>query len=255
MIIVNKTHHELLIAYHKNRLSKLPYGFFEMHRGKPVVCIIRDPNNPEISSKNKRRLRVDSEQGIIYSRLVEEARQIQSKLDHLIVLWKDTYLKKPREISFPLRKKRTGLLTPRRYFNAAEMQNPILSTAPLIDYNGRQLRSKNELIACKSFDHWGYDYKIEINLSPDEFTSLYPDATFYAAEIEKPISVEIDGALDKDSYQRKSEYRIGDYLKSGFEEYKDIVFLRLYRSADFYDDVFKNLITTAILCNLDDIIL
>lgn len=255
MIIVNQLHHELLIAYHRSRLNRLPYGFFEMHRGKPVVCIIRDPNNPGISSKNKRRLRVDSEQGKLYSRLVEEAHLIKSKLDQLISLWNDTYWKTPRELSFPLVKRTQSQLSPRRYYNSAEMQNPILSTAPLINYNGRELRSKNELIACKSLEHWGYEYKIEINLSPDEYTQLYPDATFYAPEIEKPISIEIDGALDKDSYQRKSEYRIGDYLKSGFEEYKDIIFLRLYRASDFYDDVFKNLITAAILCNLEDIVI
>lgn len=255
MIIVNQFHHELQIAQCKDQIRKHPEGYFGIYRDKKVVYVTRDPADPKVTNKNRRRFEVGSKEGMIYAPLIEESNRLKSKLKYLNDLWDNTYWRSPREISFPLHKRTNSLLTPRRYFNAAEMQNPILSTAPLIDYNGRQLRSKNELIACKSFDHWGYDYKIEINLSPDEFTSLYPDATFYAPEIEKPISVEIDGALDKDSYQRKSEYRIGDYLKSGFEEYKDIVFLRLYRSADFYDDVFKNLITAAILCNLEDIII
>lgn len=255
MIIVNKTHHELLIAYNKYRLSKLPYGFFEMHRGKPVVCITRDPNNPGITSKNKRRLRVDSEQGRFFSRLIEEARLIKSKLDHLINLWKNTYWKEPRDIKFPLKKTDYGKLTGQLYFQSEESCNPILTKSSLIDYNGHTLRSKNELIACKSFDSWGYEYKTEIDLSPDRFTNLYPDVTFYAPEIEKPVAVEIDGAADNESYLMKAENRKFMYLSNGYREYKDVIFLRIINPQDYNDRLFKDLISAAILCNLSDIII
>ncbi len=73
------------------------------------------------------------------------------------------------------------------------MQNPILTDRKAINYNDRILRSKNELIVCRELDNWGYEYKVEIDLSSDGFTELYPDATFYVPEIEKPIAVETDG--------------------------------------------------------------
>lgn len=255
MLIVSQFHHELLIAKCKDQIRRLPEGCFGFYRDKKVVYITRDPADPEVTPKRRKRYNIDSKNGMIYTPLIKKSNLLKSRLKQLTDLWNDTYWKVPHDIRFPLYKKHNSILTPERYFNSPEMQNPILSKVPVIDYNGRQLRSKNELIACKSFDQWGYEYKIEIDLSPDEFTGLYPDVTFYASEIEKPISIEIDGAMDKDSYQRKSEQRIGDYLRSGFEEYKDVVFLRLNSASDFYDDIFKNLITAAILCNLEDIVI
>ena len=133
------------------------------------------------------------------------------------------------------------------------MQNPILTTNKTIEYNGRELRSKNELIVCTNLDSWGYEYKVEIDLSPDSFTQLYPDAAFYVPELEKPIAVETDGALDKPDYMDKSERRKFDYLNSGYTEFKDIVFFRITDKSQFDSQRFRDLITAAIFCNLSDI--
>ena len=180
---------------------------------------------------------------------------IKAKLHYLDDLWKATYWKGPRSISFPLNKRYHGNLTKERFFQSAEMQNPILTDRKAISYNDRLLRSKNELIVCRELDNWGYKYKVEINLSSDGFTELYPDATFYVPEIEKPVAVETDGAMDKESYMNKSETRKFNYLNSGFVEFKDIVFLRLTDKTQFDSQRFSDLISAAIFCNLSDIII
>ena len=255
MIIVNQLHHELLIAHCKSQIQKLPEGFFGTYRDKHVVIISRDPTDKNVNQKNKKRYTLDSKNGKIYVPLIKESNKLKAKLNYLTNLWKSTYWTEPRDIRYPLNKRDYGGLTKEKYFNSAEMQNPILTKNTPIDYYGRQLKSKNELIACQAFDYWGYKYKVEINLSPDKFTQLYPDVTFYAEEIEKPIAVEIDGAADNASYFDKAEGRKFNYIKEGYIEYKDIVFLRLTNPYDFDAQRFKGLISAALFCNLDDIII
>ena len=255
MLIVNKQHHELLIAYYQHELSLLPEGFFGIYRGKKVVYITRDPRDDSINNKNKRRIVISSKEGQIYSKLIEESSAIRSKLSHLNELWNSTYWTPPNKICYPPGKHRTGALNRERYIKSCEMQNPILSTNPTIDYNGRKLRSKNELIVCQCLDSWEYEYKVEIDLSPDEFTPLYPDATFFIPEIDKPVSVEVDGALDKTNYMTKSEGRKFNYFNNGFIEFKDVIFLRLTYAYEFDAQRFKDLVSAAIFCNLSDIIL
>lgn len=255
MIIVNQLHHELLIAHCKSQIRKLPEGRLGTYRGKAVVIISRDPWDKNVNQKNKKRYVIDSKNGKIYAPLIAESCKLKAKLKYLNALWNNTYFMPPRDITFPLNKSRYGNLTKEQYRTAAEMQNPILMKNQPIEYKGRLLRSKNELIACESLDHWGYEYKVEIDLSPDKFTQMYPDVTYYAPEIEKPISIEIDGAVDNESYFNKAENRKHSYLKQGYLEYKDIFFLRIYNANDFYYDTFKNLIAASIFCNLSDIII
>ena len=232
----------------------MPEGFFGMHRGKPAVYVIRKPDDPSVNRKHRLCFLIDSNDGIIYSKLIRESTELRSKLDYLTTLWKTTYICNPRDITFPLKRKEQRGLTKERYFQSKEMQNPILTNGKTIEYNGRELRSKNELIVCTNLDAWGYEYKVEIDLSPNHFTQLYPDATFYAPELEKPIAVETDGALDEPDYMDKSEKRKFNYLNNGFVEFKDIVFFRITDKSQFDSQRFKDLIRSAILCNLDDII-
>lgn len=134
------------------------------------------------------------------------------------------------------------------------MQNTIPLPNNPIEYNGHLLRSKNELVVCTNLDTWEYEYKVEIDLSPNQFTHLYPDATFYAPEIEKAIAVETDGALDQEDYLDKSERRKYNYFNNGFIEYKDVVFFRIADKSQFDSRRFKDIITAAIYCNIGDII-
>ena len=255
MLIVNRQHHELLIAYYRNELSKLPEGYFSTYHNKKAVYIFRDPQDPKTTRSNKRRILLSSKEGQIYSKLVERSTIIKAKLDYLNSLWKMTYWQEPRDIQFPLKKRYNSILNKERFFNSSEMQNPILSNRPTLDYKDRKLRSKNELILCTELDNLGYEYKVEINLSPNEFTELFPDATFYVPEIEKPVSVEIDGAVDKESYLNKSENRKFNYLNNGFVEFKDIVFLRLTDATQFDAQRLSDLIAASIFCNMSDIIM
>ena len=122
-------------------------------------------------------------------------------------------------------------------------------------YNGHYLRSKNELIVCEALNNLGYEFKTEMSITTDDFKTFDPDVTYYIPEIEKPVSMEIDGALDKDGYFAKSNERKYKYLSSGFDEFRDVVFFKIYDPYSFDYDRLEAIIKATILVNLDDIII
>ena len=252
--MINKTHHELLISYYKDRYSRLPHGSFGTHNGRPVIYVTYDPSNPQITPKNKRCLSHNSKDGKLYFNLISESIQIKEKILELTDNWNINYKDNPRDIPFPLKRRAASPLTQDIYDNAVEFQN----TYPfkrVIEYKGMRLRSKNELILCQTLDNMGYEYKVEIGLSGGRFSTLFPDATIIIKELQKPVSIELDGAADDEDYYMKAENRKHAYIKSGFIEQKDIIFFRLYDSYSFDHSRLEALITAAIYTNLSDIIL
>ena len=139
------------------------------------------------------------------------------------------------------------------YINSVPDQNTISNDRNIM-YKGHYLRSKNELIVCEALDDLGLEFKTEISITTDDFKTFDPDVTYYIPEIEKPVSMEIDGALDKDGYFMKSNDRKTKYLSSGFDEFRDIVFFRIYDPYSFDLDRLKAIIRATILVNMEDII-
>lgn len=254
MIIVNRLHHELLISYYKDLYDKLPHGHPGTHRGRPVLYITYIPNEPSVTSKNKRILLIDSQQGKIYQELLKEATSVELKIKELEASWNYNYKGKPRQFDYPLKKRRRTILTKELYINSAPDQNTIPNDRDIL-YNGHYLRSKNELIVCEALNNLGYEFKTEISITTDDFKTFDPDVTYYIPEIEKPVSMEIDGALDKDGYFAKSNERKSKYLSSGFDEFRDVVFFRIYDPYSFDYDRLEAIIKATILVNLDDIII
>lgn len=253
MVIVSKKHHELLISYYREKINKLPHGNYGKHNNKNALYITYDPYNPEITPRHKKSFYLHTEEGRAYIPLIDEYLYYKDILDHLMSLWNRTYWTEPQDIHFPVTYDRTPPLSYEDFLNARENNNPMPYKTEPIKYKGHLLRSKNELIACQLIEPFGYEYKTEIDLSPDEFTPILPDAAFYVPEIHKVICLEVDGALDQNSYFDKSERRKINYFKSGYIEMKDVIFYRLYNKHEFDLERLGDLINASILCNIRDI--
>ncbi len=252
--MLNRLHHELLISYYKDQLNKLPFGNVGCHKGIPVVYISKDPADPSISYRNKKCYQISSKKGKIYYELIQESIRIRAKIKELEEEWDSIYKIKPREIRYPLRHKTGSLLDKDLYFKSRSGQNLVENDRP-IEYKGHMLRSKNELLACQAIEQLGYDYKTEIKIESDKFKSFYPDVTIYLHLVEKPLALEVDGALDQESYFRKSELRKKNYFDAGLLEFKDVIFYRLNDGYSFDVSRLKALIDAALLTNMDDIII
>ena len=253
MIIADKSHHELLISYYKDRLDKLPHGTFGTHRNKPVVYVTYDPNNPQINKKNKRILTLTSKEGQIYYGLVREACYVQNRLNTLVADWKATYRMNARRVDYPLIRRGCSPLTAEKYKESVNnaYSYPMTNT---IEYKGMQLRSKNELILCKTLDRIGYDYKVEIEIKMNEYLSFYPDVTFFIPEMDKPVAIELDGAVDNQDYYIKAENRKRQYLLNGFTELRDIIFFRIINPYQFDCDQLEARIMGSLVVNSNNII-
>jgi len=246
-------HHELMISYLHKRLAEMPHGSFGMCRGVPVVYVTYDPMDPQIHNGKIKRYRIDSTEGKLWSPVISEYINIRDQLKELLNAWHLLYRIEPREIKYPLIKKTKSILTEEFFYDAAEYANPQPIEHP-IEYKGRVLRSKNELLGCRTAEKFGLQYKIEIAIGNDPFEMLYPDITFLVPYQQRCIAAEINGALDNIRYANKSLNRQSIYIGNGLMISKDVIFLDIADRSQFYTELFETQIRSAILAGLDDIV-
>ena len=256
--MVNKLHHELLISYCKDRLNKLPHGYYGTHRGHAVIYVTYDPMDKSVDPRNKRIIRLCTKQGEIYRELIEEADRVELALRSLQKKWNTTYKNNPRIFEYPLTKKEQPMISSEFFKQSSPNQNTRDNARDIL-YNGQYLRSKNELSVCQLLERMGYEYKVEIalynpvsNRFEPEFT---PDVTFLIPELDVAVSMEIDGAMEQDGYHDKSEFRKHNYFKRGYIEFRDILFYRLNDPYSLDISRAEALINAAILTNLQNIVI
>ena len=242
-----------MISYLRKRLAEMPHGSFGMCRGVPVVYVTYDPMDPNIDRSHKKCYYVDSPNGKLWSPLIAEYLRTKNQLTELISSWSNIYCFKPRDIDYPLPKKRTSLFTEQFFNDAIENANPTPVEHPIY-HKGKILRSKNELLACEIIAKYGLPYKVEIAVGTDPFSMLYPDLTVLIPYQQRCIGFEINGALDNNKYASKSLNRQSSYLGYGLMLSKDIVFVDIADRNDFYAELFETQLKTAILAGLDDIV-
>ena len=242
---------ELLINYCRKRLEELPQGYFTKDSKTSIVCVTRDPADPDNTTRH--RYRVNTPAGRFWTQLIMEYEKIKRQYDYLISIWNATYRFPPRSISYPLIKSSTNIFTAQFFEEAKEMANPSPIEHP-IRYKDRILRSKNELIGCQLIEKLGYEYKVEIAVGNDPFDMLYPDITFMVPEQERCIGIEINGALDRPGYAAKSLNRQSSYINKGLMISKDIIFIDIADPGSFYAKLFETQVRLAVLAGIDDIV-
>ncbi len=244
---------ELLISYYQDRLMKLPQGYFGRDKDAAIVYVTHVPGEQPGEKRKRFRYRLTSEKGQKWADLVREYRKCKDKLDELMTVWNSTYRFPPRKIAFPLVRRDPSMFTADFFNAAAECANPAQAERP-IEYKGRILRSKNELIGCQIIEKLGYEFKVEIAVGSDPFYMLYPDITFLVPEQERCIGVEINGAVDNIKYANKSLNRQSEYIKNGLMISKDVIFVDIADSGSFYVRQFETQVKLAVMAGLDDII-
>ena len=244
---------ELMISFLRKRLAEMPHGSFGEKNGNRVVYITYDPADKSVDTHNKKCYSVDSSNGKIWSPVISDYLNTKRKLDSYLNIWNGIYKFNPRDISYPLRKNRSSLLTDRFFLDAEENANPT-PIEHTIEYKGKILRPKNELLGVEAIEKLGLDYKIEIAVGNDPFNMLYPDITFSVPYQQRCVSIEINGALNVAKYANKSLNRQNLYIELGLMIGKDVIFLDIAEPGQFYAELLETQIKTAILSGLDDIV-
>lgn len=249
---LSRRHHEYKIAYLRDQLSKIPHGSKGLFKGRAVVYVFYDPNNKKISKKCKARYSVNTKKGMYYTKYIDNYLMLKSELDALLKNWNSKYVTPPRDIKFPLKKKKQDILNKEWFDQAEEHQNPYDLEHPL-DYNGHKLRSKNEYITYQLIDRLGYEQKSEVKLDFKQFEGFYPDDTFYVPEIDKVFILGIEGAMDKPDYSSKSHRETVICITNGMTELKDFIMLRLPDARTIDSAQIENLVRAAIEASISDI--
>ena len=251
---ISRRHHELKIAYLRHKLRSLPHGYFGTWKNRQVVYIYYEPGNEKVGHSSKRRFFISSKRGRESAEQIREYKELKSQLDVLLSEWKARYTEPPRQIDFPLRKRRRGYFTYDFFKNAVPDQNPRKKVHNVTD-GKTQFRSKNELVAAMIMEKFGYETKTEVQIEFDEFTGFYADVLFYVPEIDKVILLEIDGALEKADYVSKSYHNTAACVINGLVEMKDFIVVRYGNGYDIDSRQIERMISAAIDASIDDLVL
>ncbi|SCW41045.1 hypothetical protein SAMN02910456_00990 [Ruminococcaceae bacterium YRB3002] len=246
-------YYELKMSYLKDRISRIPHGKVTTYRGCPVVIIDYDPFDPKVSSHNRKRYNIDSRRGAMYLAVVKEYNALTRELEQLQYQWNSLFRMPPRDIKYPLKKRRYSMFDSSFYEKAVPNSNPLPIEHP-IKHKDMFLRSKNELAGCIKLDEMGYEYKVDVQVVIDERIKICPDILIHDPCQCKCISTEIDGAMDLTRYAFKATSRRMTYYSLNLQQGKDIVFYEIADAHEFDDALFESLIRSALSANLDDII-
>ena len=242
---------QLRISYLSYRIERLPRGWFSTINGRKYTVIAYEPDNPKVGVRNTRRYLFSTRKGDSYRRKVIERISAEAELTKLLAEWHMNYIVEPEIINFPISKTRFCGIQTRQFMNSESNQNKYQPRNPII-YKGQTLRSKNELLAVKEVEALGFMWKTEICFRFGKYT-FYPDVVFYVPYIDKPIALELDGMMDEDGYYDHAEDRRRKYIRAGFEENKDVIFLRLNNEYYFPSEDLKTLIRIAIERSIADL--
>ena len=198
-----------------------------------------------------RRYYLSTKRGQSYKNRLEERIAAEAELTKLLAEWHMNYIGEPEVIKFPLSKTRFCGIQTRQFMESEPNQNKYQAKNPIV-YKGQTLRSKNELLAVKEIEKFGFIWKTEICFRFGKYT-FYPDVVFYVPYIDKPIALELDGMMDADDYYDHAEDRRRKYIRAGFEENKDVIFLRLNNEYVFPSEDLNTLIRIAIERSIADL--
>lgn len=220
---------QLRIAYLKELYSKYPHGYFGTLCGDPAIIVTYDPKDPKVTSRKRKRFRTHTKKGQEYASLISKANTIKCLLDKMLNEWNSIYRDPPFDIKMPIKRTRKQVLSREFFKNAKGNQNPKEQERPIY-YKGNTFRSKNDLINFIIVEEMGYECKYEVRiLLPGMSNPIYPDAMIYAPEVDAVLCMEIDGAMDDPDYMDRSENKRKKYIRNGFVENKDVIYVRLWK--------------------------
>lgn len=253
-----RRHLELKISYYRHLLTQMPHGGFVSIGGKRTVQVFYIPGCPEVTRNHKKRFRVDTKVGTLWSDKILRYLEVKKKLDDLMKEWRMYYAGNPNADAYSASMNSEAKLSAGKWESLRSEQNNISRNSPMI-YKGQHFRSKNEIIACQIIEEMGYQFKTEVEIrdvAMDRKTGnmrevlLFPDVSFLVPEINKIVMLEIDGAMDNDDYRVKAEMRRKNYIESGFEEGRDVLFYRISSGGGIDADTLREIIEHGIVRNL-----
>ena len=254
MIYYTMKHLELRLSYLKHQMTLFPKGYYGSHHGKSILCVY-PLDGPHKGLR--REYLVNSRNGRRYVPLVNEYIKLEQEYSALIKLWNSRYKIPPRTIQFPLKKKTHDPIPYDSFGELIPYQNPRPYKCRY-KAAGHIVRSKNEAVVVSLINEMNYRLLCEPAVNLGRYYDNYPDIVFEVPEVQKIFVIEVDGAMDDEADCQKAETRRETYVRMGFREMKDVVFIRLTNDdggVPLDVEYIRQMILAAINMSIEDLII
>lgn len=245
--------HAVKIEYRRQLQSKTTHGYFRVRKGKNIVIITFDPDNPSVCPKRPKTHLITSKRGEAYAEAIAFYQQIKSEYDSLVKSWNETYCFAPPRVKLPIVNSYDSHKMNNEYFNKQkEYQGRYVPENPTISDYG-VFKSKNEMIAADALKEMDIPFKYETKLYIDEAKeTINPDYLLDFYEIDRCSYLEVLGMNDKFSYAASTTIKITSYSKGNYRPGRDVIYVHLYDKYNFDKAYFMNMVWTAYDCLIPD---
>jgi len=238
--------HAVKLEYRRLKLEGMPHGGFKIRKGKMIVVITYDPDNPEVTSRCPRKLSLSTRLGKEYEEKINAYLKIKSEYDSLLAGWKSMYCFAPPKVRFPIIQYSDPHSMNNEFFkNQADRCGTYTSQNPTVSEHG-DLKSKNELFGADLLKLMDIPFKYETEVYlPSIKETINPDYLINFYEIDRCSYVEILGMNDKVDYSLRTTMKISGFSKETYRPGKEVIYVHIYDKHNFDRDYFVSQVLSA----------
>lgn len=238
--------HAVKLEYKGLILEKIPHGYFSSRRGKNIVVISSEPDNPKVTSKKPRMFVLSTKLGKEYTEKINNYLKIKSEYDSLIASWNSMYCFAPPKVTFPIIQYSDPHAMNNRYFEEQIARcGTYVPQNPIVSEHG-DLKSKNELFGADLLKLMDIPFKYETQIYlPSIEETIDPDYLINFYEIDRCAYLELLGMNDKIDYSLRSATKITGFSKDIYRPGKEVIYIHVYDKNNFDRDYFVSQVLSA----------
>ena len=195
-----------------------------------MIYVTNNPRNPNTSKEHKECHRLSSKEGIVLMPEIDKYIKNKHKYEGRLSTWYSHYTFDPPVYEMPYRSGRR--LNYEFFRNCPENANTLQPKYPIV-YRGNTYYSKNEVLTVLVTERLGLDFKSEVPVKIDEFTTYPVDGLIGCKEADFSMFIEIMGMTDRTDYMQKNYQKIVDFSSVGLRQNQEILYIFVPNSYEF----------------------
>lgn len=238
--------HAVKLEYRRLKLANMPHGSFKERRGKNIVVITFDPDDPKATPRCPRRLTISTKRGKEYAEKINNYLELKQEYDSLLTSWYSMYSFAPPRVKFPIRQFSDPHRMNNEFFErAADRLGAYKPENPTVSDHG-ELKSKNELMGADLLKMMDIPFKYETEVYlPAVDETINPDYLVNFYEIDRCAYLEILGMNDKVDYSLRTATKVTGFSKELYRPGREVIYVHVYDRNNFDRDYFVSQVLSA----------
>ena len=238
--------HAVKLEYRRLKLANMPHGSFKERRGKNIVVITFDPDDPKATPRCPRRLTISTKRGKEYAEKINNYLELKQEYDLLLNSWYSMYSFAPPRVKFPIKQFSDPHKMNNEFFvQAADRCGSYVPDNPTVSDHG-DLKSKNELMGADLLKLMDIPFKYETEVYlPAVDETINPDYLVNFYEIDRCAYLEILGMNDKVDYTLRTATKVTGFSKELYRPGREVIYVHVYDRNNFDRDYFVSQVLSA----------